>query len=119
MSRALLKARMLRRRIALVGVFAVLFQAILFGWHHHPEHFAAAGEWPALSAVERSAPLSPATVEDECELCAALHHLTAAPVAFTHAALPSLPELPQAPVAQAPLAGAPSLPFHARAPPLA
>jgi hypothetical protein len=107
------------RRIALLGVCAILLQAVLFGWHHHPEYFAVPGQWPILSAQHSGSPLSPATAEDECELCAALHYLTAAPAEFTVAALPPSADLSS----PSPLAASPArslnLSFRARAPPLA
>jgi hypothetical protein len=103
--------------IAALAVFAILFQAVLFGWHHHEPILA--GHLPA--AVVENHPASPQALgdEDRCEICQVLHHLFAAPVSFA-AVLPAL--LPAA----AQVAGEQSLPtrsrefaFHARAPPLA
>jgi len=112
---------MLRRRQwrALLGVFAVLLQAVLFGWHHHSEHFAVAGQWPALSAPHSGAPVAPATAEDDCEICAALHYLTAAPAEIAVAALPPSTVLPSPPAATAGPVLSLNLAFRARAPPLA
>jgi hypothetical protein len=67
-----------RRRIALLGCLAILYQAILFGWHHHELALASYGTQPAAHG-EGSAPLSPATAEDDCDVCQALHHLRTAP----------------------------------------
>ena len=109
-----------RRQLpALIGVFAILLQAVSFGWHHHPVQFGAGEPWPSLSSQQGSAPLSPATAEDECELCAALHYLTAAPAEFFLAALPPGAALPASPAAPVRLDRSSSLSFRARAPPLA
>lgn len=109
----------MRCRIALLGVFAILLQAILFGWHHHPIEFAGGDGWPALTSQQNGAPLSPATDEDGCELCAALHYLTAAPGEFILAAAPPSPVLPRRPAAPVRCEHSPNLSFRARAPPLA
>ena len=67
-----------RRRVALLGCLAILLQAILFGWHHHELALPSHGAPPAVYA-EGSTPLSPATAEDDCDICQALHHLRTAP----------------------------------------
>jgi len=110
--------RAARRRVALLGCLAILFQAILFGWHHHELELASHGTTPAAHG-EGSAPLSPATAEDDCDVCQALHHLRTAPGEVVSLSLPggataalALPEL----VRQGP--GFPSA-FQARAPPRA
>lgn len=109
-----------RRQLpALIGVFAILLQAVLFGWHHHPVQFGGGDTWPSLSSQQGNGPVSPATAENECELCAALHYLTAAPAEFFLAALPPGAALPAAPVVPVRLDRSPSLSFRARAPPLA
>lgn len=63
----------LQRRVALVGVFAVLFQALLLGWHHHPLPVSAHTEQSVVSSG-KTAPISPLSAEEPCEICAALHH---------------------------------------------
>jgi hypothetical protein len=119
-SRRLAKPRNLRQRHAAgVGIFAILLQALLFGWHHHAEHFSVTGQWPMLSVSAPSAPLSPATTEDECELCAALHYLTAAPGEFILAGAPSSGTLLPPQLVQARPGRQPRFSFRARAPPLA
>jgi hypothetical protein len=107
-----------RRRVALVGVAAILFQALLFGWHHHGLRLATRGE--PVSSVSNALRQMPATAaEDSCEICAVLHHQNASPLAF---AMPPAPSV---------IASAIELPapdfldpadtrwFHARAPPRA
>lgn len=67
-------------------MFAVLFQAILFGWHHHDLHFSGRPAQPvaAQAGGDRSTPDADA---DGCDICAALHHQSAGPGEFI--ALPS------------------------------
>ena len=77
-----------RRWIALLGILAILFQAILFGWHHHQLAPSSHSAQPVVHANE-TAPLSPATAEDDCDICAALHHLTGAPGEFAALPLPA------------------------------
>ena len=66
------------RRLALLGVFAILVQAILFGWHHHELTLASLGTTPTVHG-EGSAPLSPAAAADDCDICQTLHNLRTAP----------------------------------------
>jgi hypothetical protein len=105
-----------RRRVALVGVAAILFQALLFGWHHHGLRLAVSGQ-PTVSVYNDLRQTPAAAAEDGCEICAVLHHQSASPLAFA---------VPPAPLA---IASAIDLPapvlldrantrgFHARAPP--
>ncbi len=77
MSRSRRDARMTaRRRVALIGVAAILFQALLFGWHHHGLRLAARGE-PATSVYSALRQMPAAVAEDSCEICAVLHHQNA------------------------------------------
>ena len=78
-----------RRRMAWLGVVAILFQAILFGWHHHPLALPAPAAMPSLHSAG-TAPLGSAIAEDDCDICAALHHLSAAPGEPVAAATPTL-----------------------------
>ncbi|MBV9966646.1 MAG: hypothetical protein JO008_13225 [Alphaproteobacteria bacterium] len=106
-----------RRRIALIGVAAILFQAILFGWHHHALAFS--GTEPTASLSNASQPPLPASTEDLCEICSILHHQSAAPLAFVTPAIPSSFEMAiKPPAAVLPKLAAKSG-FRARAPPLA
>jgi len=100
---------------ARVAVFAVLFQAILFGWHHHDLRLS--GRLPA-PVVENSSSLPQiADDEDACEICQVLHHLTAAPVDFVGApAPPTVAPIPPTGDTAA-VARPPALAFRARAPP--
>jgi len=107
-----------RRRVALIGVAAILFQALLFGWHHHGLHLAARGG-PAASVYDGLRQMPAAAGEDSCEICAVLHHQNASPLAFamppTPSAIASAIELPAADFPDR----ADTRWFHARAPPRA
>jgi hypothetical protein len=105
-----------QRRVALLGVFTILFQALLFGWHHHPLSLPAHNAQPII-ALAKAAPLSPATAEDDCEICAALHHLSAAPGEF-FVAVPPGAVAPLLPLPSLVLAAASYRLARARAPPV-
>jgi hypothetical protein len=66
---------------ARLSLFAVLFQAILFGWHHHDLTFPGRLAMPVLENPAAASQI--ADDEDGCEVCQVLHHLTAAPIEFT------------------------------------
>lgn len=100
-----------------LAVFAILFQAILFGWHSHSLQFGNAGGEPRLAIAKKAVPTSD-TVDDErdCQICAGLHHLSATPVQFV--ALPPPPHSEAiaengSPIIAARIAAG----FNARAPP--
>jgi hypothetical protein len=107
-----------RRRVALIGVAAILFQALLFGWHHHGLRLAARGELVAsVSNTLRQIPA--AAAEDSCEICAVLHHQNVSPLAF---AMPPTPSIIAAAIDRPAadfLDPADTRWFHARAPPRA
>ena len=109
---------MRQRRVAALGVIAILLQAILFGWHHHPLVWASAAT-PMVMAPIGPTPLSPATVATDCQICIVLRQLCAPP-SDTALSLHPPPAVPsRAPIDAAFFAGAASLAFHARAPPRA
>ena len=94
----------------------MLFQAIVFGWHHHELNLA--GHLPAPVLENPSAAPQVAEDEDGCEICQVLHHLTAAPVDFT-AAPPALAvAAASTPRKAAFVARTRALAFRARAPPV-
>jgi hypothetical protein len=108
-----------RRRVAWLGVLAVLIQAVLFGWHHHALALPTVGDQPFAAIANPASQPSPAAGEDGCEICAALHHLSTSPVEFASLSLPRiaaaavhLPELVLVPEAS-------GRAFRARAPPRA
>jgi hypothetical protein len=103
---------------ALLGIFAILLQALLFALHEHPLPFSV-GEQPLLRSQADAAPLSSTLADADCQVCAALHHLSASPGEFAQLAAP--PRLgPQKDPAEASrVASSPGLAFRARAPPQA
>jgi hypothetical protein len=105
-----------RGRVALVGVAAILLQALLFGWHHHGLRLAVSGQSSA-SVYNDLRQMPAAVTEDSCEICAILHHQNASPLAF--AAPPAPPAIASAIGLPAPvfLDRADIHGFHARAPP--
>jgi hypothetical protein len=76
--------------VALVGVAAILFQALLFGWHHHDLRLAASGEF-AVSVFNKLQQIPTPVAEDSCEICAVLHHQSSSPPIF--AMLPAPPAM--------------------------
>jgi hypothetical protein len=108
-----------RRDSALLAVYAILLQAVVFAWHQHALVFNSAGQPPVLSSQDRAAPLSSTTAAEACELCAALHHLSGAPGEFVAIAPPPLAASRFAPIEQAHSAPVLTLAFRARAPPQA
>ena len=75
-----------RPRIAGLAVFAMLFQAVLFGWHHHDLHFTRHLPAPIVENLAPSSAL--ADDADDCEICQVLHHLAATPLEIFAAPLP-------------------------------
>lgn len=113
------RARGIGRRVAaLTGAFAILVQAVLFGWHHHEIPFRQHAAFGLILATPTS-PAMPAADHHDCQICFALGHHGAVPVDFF---APSLPE-PMPPhhtrlaAVDAPLAR--YFFFHSRAPPRA
>jgi hypothetical protein len=76
------------RRVALIGVAAILFQAFLFGWHHHALALPQSSG-PIASLHSATQPPEPATAEELCEICTVLHQQSAAPLAFVTPSVPS------------------------------
>jgi hypothetical protein len=106
-----------RGRTALVAIFAILFQVVLFGWHHHEPSLA--GRLTA-AIIEKPVPSRQAAErEDRCGICSVLHHLFAETVEFS--AAPPRFALAAAPVSgdAASAVSAICLAFRARAPPFA
>jgi hypothetical protein len=104
-----------RAMTARLGVLAVLFQAILFGWHHHDLTFPGPLSMPVLE--NHSATPQIADDEDGCEICQVFHHLTAAPVEFP--AIEPPPAVISGSVDRDPamVRGTAATAFQARAPP--
>ena len=100
-----------------LGLFAVLFQAILFGWHHHDP--MRSGHLPVPVAAKQTTPTQPVDDEDGCEICQVLHHLTAASVDTAIAPLSFSPTRVAERGHEAFFTRLPPRGFLARAPPVA
>jgi hypothetical protein len=77
-----------RRKAAFLGIFALLFQAALFGWHHHPFPLSSRGTPTVLAAGPSGGHPTPTLTDDDCQICSALSHHTASPVDFLTAPVP-------------------------------
>ena len=100
-----------------LGLFAVLFQAILFGWHHHDLVFAGRLTHAVVSIPEGNAS-PPDADSDGCEICQTLHHQSATtPESLFAPAPPPLAASPE-PLDVEFIPAAVALAFRARAPPL-
>jgi hypothetical protein len=108
--------RVHRLRVSVLAVFAILFQAVLFGWHHHDLRFAGCLPVPILENPAATPQL--AVDEDGCEICQVLHHLTAAPVDVTGALSPVAVAAVSVSGDDAFVTRTPAVAFRARAPPL-
>jgi hypothetical protein len=114
------RARQRRRRSgALVGTFAILLQAVLCGWHHHPAsfHVRAAGASTTLAAP--ISPATPALADHDCEICFAISHHGAVPVNVLVAKPPEHAPLHRSRLAAVDTSPVPYILFQSRAPPIA
>jgi len=105
-----------RRGAAFLGIFAILIQAALFGWHHHPLPLSARG---APTIVAPVGPSTPVLTDDDCQICFALSHHGAATVDFVAAPPPGHTSSSPAAVEAVFAPAAPYLLFRSRAPPRA
>jgi hypothetical protein len=109
-----------RRRVsALVGTFAILLQAVLFAWHHHPASFHIRSATAVTTLATPTSPVMPALADHDCEICFALSHHGAAPVDLFVANPPVHAPLRQSGLAAVDTSPAPYVLFQSRAPPLA
>jgi hypothetical protein len=104
------------RLAARLGIFAILFQAILFGWHHHDLVFAHGQPQQAIISSNAGA-TQPADDEDGCEICQVLHHQAAFSSDGIAAPLPGLAPSPSATDEPQLVVRTLGLAFRARAPP--
>jgi hypothetical protein len=70
------------RRRALLGIFAILLQVALFGWHHHPLPLPSRGAPAVLVASPSAGHPTPILADDYCQICFALSHHAATPFNF-------------------------------------
>lgn len=105
-----------RRGTALLGIFTILLQAVLFGWHNHQLALSSRGAPAVLAAAGHEVP---GLVDDDCQICFALSHHSAAPVDFVAAPV-SWPVPPHLPAVETVWAALPFyILFRSRAPPCA
>jgi hypothetical protein len=77
-----------RRGAVLLGVFAILLQAVLFAWHHHPLPLSSRGAPAVLAAGPSAGHPTPVLTDDDCQICFALNHHSAVPIGFVGAQAP-------------------------------
>jgi hypothetical protein len=106
-----------RRGAALVGIVAMLFQAILVAWHHHAPPFHSRAASAATTLAAPISPVMPASADHDCEICFTLSHHGAVPVDFFAAKPPEETPLHQTRIAAVDATLAPYLLFRSRAPP--
>jgi len=104
------------RRVALIGVAAILFQAFLFGWHHHALALPQ-NSGPTASLQNATQPLVPATSQDLCDICAVLHQQRVAPLAFATPPVPCCTGVATHRGEADPIGRSDARMFQARAPP--
>ena len=113
-------ARQTRRRAgAVVGTFAILLQAVLVGWHHHPASFHVWSPGAVTILVAPAPPVVPALADHDCEICFAVSHHGAVPVDFRAAEKPENAPPPQTRIAAVEVPLTPYSLFRSRAPPAA
>jgi hypothetical protein len=102
------------RVAAFLGIFAILLQAALFGWHHHPLPFSSRG---APTVLVPAGPSTPVLIDDDCQICFALSHHSAAPADFVAPPAPVRGSSPLTAVEAVLAPVAAFLLFRSRAPP--
>ncbi len=107
-----------RRGAALLGIFAMLLQAVLFAEHRHPLVFSR-GAPTFLAAAPATGHETPGRADGDCQICFVLAHHSAAPIGFVAAHLPAHATLGTSAFGAVVSPGAPYLLFRSRAPPRA
>jgi hypothetical protein len=106
-----------RRTTALLGISAILFQAVLFAWHHYTVALPSRDSQAAASHVVLCSDQAPTAADDDCALCLALGHHNVTPVDLFTAPLGVRAPQPQLSVAAASCPLPSYLLFRSRAPP--
>jgi hypothetical protein len=109
----------MRRCAALLGIFAMLLQAVLFAEHHHLLPVFSRGAPALLTAAPATGADPPGRADNDCQICFALAHHSAAPVVFVAASPPIHAALRTSAIGAVVAPGAPFLLFRSRAPPRA
>jgi hypothetical protein len=104
------------RGAALLAIFAILLQAALFAWHHHPFPLSSRD---APTVLVPAGPSTPVLMDDDCQICFALSHHSAAPVDFVAPPTPVCGSSPLTAVEAVLAPVAAFLLFRSRAPPRA
>jgi hypothetical protein len=107
-----------RRAAALLGVVALLFQAILSAWHHHTHPLPLHGLSAVGSIVVANGDPVQQSADDDCQICLTLGHYTAVTVDFFAARSADHEALPLLSAAAITLPDPSYLLFRSRAPPL-
>jgi hypothetical protein len=113
--RPIIGERKWSRVAARLGLFAILFQAVLFGWHHHDLAFGSQKQQAVVH--NNTAATHPVDDEDGCEICQVLHHQTTASSNAIVTPLPGLAAVASRATDPAFVARTFALAFRARAPP--
>jgi hypothetical protein len=103
------------RAIAVLGIFAILFQATLSAWHHHALIFSSRTAGVAASAPTNEE--APNAADQHCQICFSLGHHGAVPVDWFAAALSVAYPRPPIPAVYVACPLPAHFLFHARAPP--
>jgi hypothetical protein len=106
-----------RRGAALLGIFAMLLQAVLFAEHRHLLPVSSQGAPALLCAAPATGPEAPARADNDCQICFALGHHSAAPVSFVAPPEPAHAPLRASALGAVAAPGASYLLFRSRAPP--
>jgi hypothetical protein len=109
----------LRRCAALLGIFAILLQAVLFAEHHHLLPVFSQGTPALLAAAPANGHDTPGRAGNDCQICFALAHHSAAPVVFVAASPPIHTALRTSVIGAVVTPVASYLLFRSRAPPRA
>lgn len=107
-----------RRGVARLGVFALLLQAILFGWHHHALPCVGGSALASVSVASSDPGNGSADDDRDCDICFGLHHCSAAGCDFVALRPPPLAAGRAAASETVFAAGRFAAGFRARAPPL-
>ena len=108
-----------RRCAALLGIFAILLQAVLYAEHYHLLPAFSRGAPALLTAASATGADAPGRAGDDCQICFALGHHSAAPVGFVGVSPPLHAALRTSALGTAAAPDAAYLLFHSRAPPRA
>ena len=108
-----------RRGAALLGIFAILLQALLLAEHRQPLPVISRGVPTLLAAAPATGHDAPLRADNDCQICFALGHHSAAPVGFVAPPQPARVPLRTSALGSVVARAAPYLLFRSRAPPRA